>query len=171
MSLPVELIRLRVDVLIAASHPATLAARKATSEIPIVMAGVGDALRGTGSWRASGPARRQRDGHHAHRPRTSRRRGWNWSGSSPRPTRVGFLWNAALPFKRRDLERGADGGEQLTLTLRPLDIRRPEDLEPAFALRGPRTHSAALFVRADPLTLVNRERIVKLAAQYHLIAM
>ena len=167
--LAVELIRLRVDVLIAASHPATLAARKATSEIPIVMAGVGDALRYGLVASLAHP-------------------GGNVTGItlitqdvaakglelvrefSPRPTRVGFLWNAALPFSDVIWSEARTAGEQLTLTLRPLDIRRPEDLEPAFALAA-RERIQALFVRADPLTLVNRERIVKLAAQYHLIAM
>ena len=167
--LAVELIRLRVDVLVAASHPATLAARKATSEIPIVMAGVGDALRyGLVASLA--------------------RPGGNLTGITlitqdvavkglelltellPRPTRVGFLWNAALPFSDVIWSEALTAGERLTLMLRPLDVRRPEDFEPAFAL-AVRERIHVLFVRADPLTLVNRERIVKLAAQHQLIAM
>jgi putative ABC transport system substrate-binding protein len=167
--LAVELIRLRVDVLVAASHPATLAARKATSEIPIVMAGVGDALRyGLVASLA--------------------RPGGNLTGITlitqdvavkglelltellPRPTRVGFLWNAALPFSDVIWSEARTAGERLTLMLRPLDVRRPEDFEPAFAL-AVRERIHVLFVRADPLTLVNRERIVKLAAQHQLIAM
>ena len=43
--LAIELARLHIDAIVAASHPAALAARKATSDTPIVMAGVGDALR------------------------------------------------------------------------------------------------------------------------------
>ena len=42
-----ELIALKVDVLITAGTPAALAAKKATTTVPIVMAAVGDAV-GTG---------------------------------------------------------------------------------------------------------------------------
>jgi len=167
--LAVELVRLRVDVLVTASHPAALAVRKATSEIPIVMAGVGDALRyGLVASLA--------------------RPGGSVTGVTlimqdvtakglellkefvPRPARVGFLWNAALPFSDVIWKEAQTAGEQLGLVLRPLDVRRAEDIEPAFAL-AVRERIDALFVRADPLTLVNRERIVKLAAQHKLIAM
>lgn len=61
-------------------------------------------------------------------------------------------------------------GEQIGLTLQPLEVRRTDDLDAAFAA-GVRDRIGALFVRADPLTLTNRERIVKLAAQHRLISM
>jgi len=37
-----ELVRLKVDVIVALQTPPTIAAKQATSDIPIVMAGVGD---------------------------------------------------------------------------------------------------------------------------------
>src|SRR5215470_16320120 len=110
--LAVELVRLRVDVLVTASHPAALAVRKATSEIPIVMAGVGDALRyGLVASLA--------------------RPGGSVTGVTlimqdvtakglellkefvPRPARVGFLWNAALPFSDVIWKEAQTAGEQL----------------------------------------------------------
>src|SRR5687768_6829175 len=42
-----ELVRLKVDVIVAYQTPAATAAKRATGEIPIVMAGVGDPV-GTG---------------------------------------------------------------------------------------------------------------------------
>src|SRR4029450_6046204 len=116
----------------------------ATSEIPIVMAGVGDAVRyGLVASLA--------------------RPGGNVTGItlitqdvaakgvglltefSPRPTRVGFLWNAALPFSDVIWSEARTAGAQLALMLLPLDIRRPEDLEPAFATAA-RERAEALFV-------------------------
>ena len=41
-SLAAELVRLKVDIIISAATPATLAAMAATQEIPIVMVGIGD---------------------------------------------------------------------------------------------------------------------------------
>src|SRR4030095_3950064 len=56
-----------------------------------------------------------------------------------------------------------------SMTLAPLEVRRPEDGAPVFV--GSRERIDALFVRPDPLTLTNRERIVKLAAQHKLTTM
>ena len=44
-TLSAELVRLKVDVLVPAGTPASIAAQKATTTIPIVMASVGDPVR------------------------------------------------------------------------------------------------------------------------------
>ena len=166
--LAVELARLRVDTIVAASHPAALAARSATSDTPIVMAGVGDALRyglvaslARPGGRVTGVTLITQD---------VAAKGLELVKEfSPRPVRVGFLWNVALPFGETIWSEARTAAEHLGLTLEPLEVRRPEDVEPAFV--GARDRIDALFVRADPLTLTNRERIVKLAAQHKLITM
>ena len=89
---------------------------------------------------------------------------------APQATRVGFLWNVALPFSEVIWSEARTAGKQIGLTLQPLEIRRPDDLDSAFAA-GVRDRIEALFIRVDPLTLTNRERIVKLAAQHRLITM
>jgi hypothetical protein len=76
--------------------------------------------------------------------------------SSPRG-RVGFLWNAALPFSEAIWTDARMAGDRIGLTLEPLEVRRSEDLE--LVLTGARPRIEALFVRADPLTLTNRERM------------
>jgi putative ABC transport system substrate-binding protein len=166
--LAIELARLRVDAIVAASHPAALAARKATSDTPIVMAGVGDALRygfvaslAHPGGRVTGVTLITQD--------VAAKGLQLLKEFFSRPARVGFLWNAALPFSEVIWSEARTVGEQIGLTLQPLDVRRPDDLEPAFA--GARERIDALFIRADPLTLTNRERIVKLAAQHKLITM
>jgi ABC-type uncharacterized transport system substrate-binding protein len=166
--LAIDLARLHVDVIVAASHPAALAARKATSDTPIVMAGVGDALRyglvaslARPGGRVTGVTLITQD---------VAAKGLELVKEfSPRPVRVGFLWNAALPFSETIWSEARTAAEHLGLTLAPLEVRRPEDVEPVFV--GARERIDALFVRADPLTLTNRERIVKLAAQHKLTTM
>ena len=54
--------------------------------------------------------------------------------------------------------------------MRSLEIRRSEDVEPVFA-QARHERIDTLLVRADPLTLVNRQQIVRLAAQHKVIAM
>ena len=166
--LAVDLARLRVDAIIAASHPAALSALKATSDTPIVMAGVGDALRyglvaslARPGGRVTGVTLITQD--------VAAKGLELLKEFSLRPARVGFLWNAGLPFSEVIWSEARTAGGQMGLTLEPLEVRRPEDLE--LALAKARERIGALFVRADPLTLTNRERIVNLAAQHKLITM
>jgi putative ABC transport system substrate-binding protein len=70
--LAAELVDLKVDVLVVALTPAQLAAKKATSQIPIVMAGSGDPV-GTGAHRQSFQARRQRHWYGGHYRRARRK--------------------------------------------------------------------------------------------------
>jgi len=167
--LAVELGRQHVDVIVAASHPAAMAARKATSDTPIVMAGVGDALRyglvaslAHPGGRVTGVTLITQD--------VAAKGLELLKELSPRSTRVGFLWNVALPFSEVIWSDARTAAEQLGLTLHPLEVRRPDDLEAAFAV-AVRERIDSLFVRADPLTLTNRERVVNLAAQHRLITM
>jgi putative tryptophan/tyrosine transport system substrate-binding protein len=166
--LAVELARLRVDAIIAASHPAALAARHATTEIPIVMAGVGDALRyglvaslARPGGRVTGVTLITQD--------VAAKGLELLKELSPRPARVGFLWNAALPFSEAIWGDARTAGDHIGLTMEPIEVRRPEDIEQALAAARPRID--VLFVRGDPLTFTNRDRIVKLTAQHRLITM
>jgi putative tryptophan/tyrosine transport system substrate-binding protein len=167
--LAVELSRLRPDAIVAASHPAALAARKATSETPIVMAGVGDALRYGLVASLAHPGGRV-TGVTLITQNVAAKGLELLKELRSRSARVGFLWNAALPFSEVIWSEARTAGEQLGLTLHPLEVRRPDEFELAFAA-GVRERIEALFVRADPLTLTNREQVVKLAAQHRLIAM
>ena len=119
-ALAAELVRLPVDVLLAAITPAALAARDATTTIPIVMAGVGDPL---GSGLVASLARP----------------GGNVTGLTslqselvgkeleflkevlPTVSRVAVLWNPANPAAR---PRGAGGGGGGPAVGRPAAPRR-----------------------------------------------
>ena len=67
-ALGAELVRLKVDLIVARGTPATLAAKNATGAIPVVAIGVGDPLA-QGIRRQLGPAGRECDGseHHGDR--------------------------------------------------------------------------------------------------------
>src|SRR4030095_17068179 len=105
-----------VVVIVAASHPAAVAARKATSDTPIVMAGVGDALRyglvaslARPGGRVTGVTLITQD---------VAAKGLELVKEfSPRPVRVGFLWNAALPFSETIWSEARTAAEPLRLTV------------------------------------------------------
>jgi ABC-type uncharacterized transport system substrate-binding protein len=138
--LAAELVRLRVDAILAVATPAARAAKQATSTIPIVMVVVGDPVGG-GLVASLG-----RPGGNVTGP--------SWLSSEvfpkalellkeavPRVSRVAMLMdptNAAQLASKNDLDVAARG---LRLTLQRIDVRTGADLDGAFA--------AALRQRAD----------------------
>jgi putative tryptophan/tyrosine transport system substrate-binding protein len=90
---------------------------------------------------------------------------------APRLTRVAILLNpdiAAGPGAHfvQPVEAAAT---TLRVEIRQLQIRKPEDIEPAVSAWA-REPNSGLIISPDPVTVPQRERIVALAAHYHLPA-
>src|SRR5215510_4514405 len=162
-----DLVRLQVDALVAFGGPASRAAKQATSTIPIVMV-VGNALE-----QGLVPS--------------LARPGGNITGISPMPTelsqrrleilrevlpqirRVAVLWCPDLagnPPQWREIQSGA---AKFGLQLQSLEVRSPDDFDPAFAA-ATRDGAEALFVTACALFGPSRERLVALAGKHRLPA-
>ena len=127
-----ELVRLKVDIIVASQTPAVTAARQATTEIPIVMAPAGDPV-GTGLISSLA------------------RPGGNITGLSsttaelgaktlelirdvlPSTRRVAVLANAVDPFSRPFSELIEDGGRTLGIAIQTIKVRRVEEFDTAFA--------------------------------------
>jgi putative tryptophan/tyrosine transport system substrate-binding protein len=127
-----ELVRLKVDIIVASQTPAVTAARQATTEIPIVMAPAGDPV-GTGLISSLA------------------RPGGNITGLSsttaelgaktlelirdvlPSTRRVAVLANAVDPFSRSFSELIEDGGRTLGIAIQTIKVRRVEEFDAAFA--------------------------------------
>jgi putative ABC transport system substrate-binding protein len=163
-----ELVGLRVDVLVAASSPGALAAKKATSTIPIVMVATDPIGLGLVASLA--------------------RPGGNVTGLSyfneailakrlemlvefvPGLARVAVLRNPTVAAHATFWAETAAAANKLGVALQALDVREPDDFEAAFvaAVRG---NAQALIALDDGLTIANRPRIVALAASSRLPAM
>ena len=157
-----ELIQLKPDVIVAASGLGALAARKVTATIPVVFVGVGDPLD------VGLVASLARPG--GNMTGISRGFGEGLIGKAfqllkdivPRATRIAILLNSqgVVASHVNEAETAVR-----TMGMTPLlfEVRESSDFEGAFA--GMRKKNAnAMIVLADPLTLRNREAIVKLAA-------
>ena len=167
--LAAELVRLKVDVIVAALTQASLAAKAATGTIPIVMVAVANPVD-------SGLIA------------SLARPGANLTGTSvmndevvgkqlellkealPAISRVGALWNPANPvfqkLQLRALEATARG---LNLRLQKVEARDQEEIERAFkaiAKEGTR----ALHVLPDPVFTAHRGRVADLALKHRLPA-
>ena len=164
-----ELVRLNVDVIFAGSTEITVAARQATSTIPIVMATAGDPV--TLGLVAS-----------------LARPGGNVTGLSfsvglehfakqlellkevvPSVRRVAVLFNPENPSHRPAVERVGDAARSVGVRLQVLEARTPDDFERAFAAMA-RAHAEALLVLPDAMHLYHRLRLQGFVARSRLPA-
>ena len=166
--LAAELVRLKVDIIVTSGTPAVMASKQATSVIPIVFATAGDPV---GNNLVASLARP----------------GGNVTGLSilaadlagkrlellreavPGLRRLAIMGNVGNPFTVLEMGEVQAAARTLGLEVTTLEIRRAQDIAPAFeALKG---RGEALYVCADALANTNRIRINILAVGAHLPTM
>jgi putative tryptophan/tyrosine transport system substrate-binding protein len=163
------LVRDKVDVIVTRGTPAVMAAKDATASIPIVMAASGDPLR-TGV--VAGLARPGGNvtGLSAFTLELLAKRIEILREAVPGLTRIGYLHNMGNPVAPRQWDELNAAAPALGIELELLDVRKLEDLAPAFAAAtAQRAH--ALVIGNDTVTHVNRQHLVELAARHRLPAM
>ena len=155
-----EFIRLKVDVIVTQGTPAVLAAKQETSVIPIVFASAGDPV-GTGlvtslarpGGNATGLSSQQTD--------TIGKRIEILREVVPGLRRLAILANVGNPFTVLELGEVQATARTLGLEVNALEIRRVQDIGPAFETLKDRAD--ALYVCTDPLVTTNQVRISILA--------
>jgi putative tryptophan/tyrosine transport system substrate-binding protein len=165
--LAAELVRLKVDLVVAVVTQASLAAKKATGTIPIVMIGVSDPV---GSGLVSSLARP----------------GANLTGTSsmtaeivgkqlellkeifPKTLRVAALWNPANPIfqaiQRKEAETAA---RALRMQIQIQEARGSDDIDRAFAALA-KQRTRALIILNDPVFTAERKRIADRSAKHRI---
>jgi putative ABC transport system substrate-binding protein len=168
--LEAELVRLEVEVIVAAGAPTIRAAQHATRTIPIVMAGTADAVA---------------QGFIA----SLARPGGNITGLSglglelhgkrleilketvPQSARIAVLMNPASPYHASRIHNLTAAAQRLGVHLHVVELRRAEELDSAFAAMA-QARADALLVVEDALLLSRLHgRTVDLAATHRLPAM
>ena len=128
-----ELVHLKADIIIACLTPAVVAARQATSDIPIVMAPAGDPV-GTGLISSLAHPGGNITGLSATSAETGAKTLELIREIMPSTQRVGVLANAADPFSRVLAEFIENGGDALGVTVKTIRVRGvKEEIEAAFA--------------------------------------
>jgi putative ABC transport system substrate-binding protein len=163
--LAAELVRLKVDLILTQGTPAALAAKRATSTIPIVMAIVGNPVD-------SGIVA------------SYARPGGNVTGSSffwgelnakrlelmktfiPDLTRAGVLINPDNPAMASLLREMEERARALRVGLEPVKVRRIEEMEDAF--QQSQRQLRAVVVVEDGLFLANRRHLAELAMKHRM---
>jgi putative tryptophan/tyrosine transport system substrate-binding protein len=167
--LAAELVRLKVDIIVAVPTPAAVAAKNATKTIPIVVISVGDPV-GLGLIASL-----------AHP-------GGNVTGLSfsvgleivgkqlellketvPKVRRVAILSNPANPAQPLGIREVKVAARSLGVQLQLLEARGPNEFDGAFAAMA-KERAGALLVPAESLFVLHRTRLADLAARSRLPA-
>jgi len=171
-ALAAELVALKVDVIVAPSTPAALAAKQATKTIPIVFAGVPDPVTSglvTSLARPGGNV----TGLSFLAPELVGKRLELLALAVPGVTRVAFLWQPGAVGERteKDMLKGAEvAARALGVRLQFLEARGPEDFDRAFSDMT-RARAGALTVWTTAMLVNERRRLVDLAAKNRLPAL
>ena len=167
--LAAELVPLKLDVIVTPGTPASMAAKKATSTIPIVFAGVADAV-GAGLVTTFARPGGNVTGLTSISAELGGKRLELLKVVAPKASRVAVLYNPADRSNVLVLKELQESSRALGLTLQPLAVRGPGEFEGAFAaMTRERVH--ALFGAAGVLTTEHRKPLVGLAAKARIPAM
>jgi putative ABC transport system substrate-binding protein len=167
-SLATELVRLKVDLILTRGTPAALAAKNATGTIPVVITGVGDPV-GQGVVASLARPGGNVTGLTTLVNELTAKRVELLRELVPGAARIAALLNMSNPNSPpqwKEVERAA---RSLGLQAQLLDVRKSEDLGPAFD-GAIRQRADALVVALETLTQANQRVIVDLAAKHRLPA-
>jgi len=161
-----ELIAQRVDVIVTAGTPASLAVKKATTSVPLVMVAVGDPVA-TGLVASLGRPGGNITGLTSISAEMDGKRLELLREVMPRISHIAVLWNAASPIQVIQERETRAAAQVLGMKSLSLGVRTREEIEDAFAAIV-KDRPGALLVLADRLFLYHRARIMSFAAQHHL---
>jgi putative tryptophan/tyrosine transport system substrate-binding protein len=155
-----EFVRLKVDVIVTSGTPQVLAAKQATSVIPIVFATAGDPV-GTGLVTSLARPGGNVTGLSNQMTELGGKRLELLREVVPNLRRLAIIANVANPAVVLEIAEARAAARVLGLEVVIPEIRRAEDIAPAFkALEG---RAQALYVLPDALVITNRARIHTLA--------
>ena len=168
--LAAELVALRVNVIVTSVTQASLAAKKATSTIPIVMIGVADPIAvgliaslahpggnvtGTSSMAAALAAKQLE----------------LLKETVPNVSRIAALWNPAnVPFQTLQVNQAQTAARALGIELTLFEAKTPSEFDPVFAAID-KDGLRVLLILLDPLFATNFRMLVDLSVKRRLITM
>ena len=165
-SLIAELIASKVDLIVTAGTPASLAVKKATMSIPLVMIAVGDPVA-TGLVASLARPGGNITGLTSISAEMEGKRLELLREVVPKISHIAVLWNAGSPVQVIQERETRVAAEVLGMKMLSLGVRTEEEIENAFATIV-RERPGALLVLADRLFLHQRGRIMDFALQHRL---
>jgi putative tryptophan/tyrosine transport system substrate-binding protein len=162
-----ELVNLKVALIVASGSPASLAAKQATSTIPIVMGSLAANPVETGFIASLARPGGNITGMTEMASELSGKRLELLKATVPGLSRVAVFWNPPNPAYGPVLRELEAAASRLEVKLQRVEVRVPEDFEGAFKA-AIRQRAGALFVPGDPLVTNRPKVIADLALKYRL---
>ena len=158
-----ELVRSNVDVIVTDSTVGTLALKRATSTIPIVMAAVADPV-GSGFVTSLAHPGGNITGLSTMIAELSVKRLQLLKEAIPRVVRAAVVWNPDTTYASKVVEDLKAVAPALSIELKFFGVRTREEFSPAFTAIG-REHAQAVYVIGDALFNAHRSTFVGLATK------
>jgi putative ABC transport system substrate-binding protein len=161
-----ELVAQKVDIIVTAGTPASLAVKKAAPSIPLVMIAVGDPI-GTGLIASLAQPGGNITGLSSMAVDLEGKRLELLREVIPKLSHVAVFWNPASPFQVNSEKEVQAAARAFKMKVLSLGVQAPEQFDNAFAtIRKERPR--ALLILADRLYLHNRARIMEFATKQRL---
>lgn len=166
-SLATEFVELKVDVIVATLSPAVQAAKNATATIPIVMAPAGDPV-GQGFVTSLARPGGNITGVTGLSAELSGKRLQLLRDLIPNLNRVAVLINGDDPFAKPFLHENETSTKKAGIQLHVEVVRRPEELEAAFATMAKERPAAVIVQPSLAVPAARASQIAKLALRHRL---
>lgn len=161
-----ELLAQKVAVLVTAGTPATLAVKKATTSVPLVMIAVGDPV-GTGIVPSLNYPGGNITGLTSISTEMDAKRLELLREVVPTVSYIAVLWNAASPLQVLAEKQVQAAAQELRMKVLSLGVKTEEDIKDALTVMA-REQPDALLVLADRLLLHHRALIMDFAMRHRL---
>src|SRR5215472_4168140 len=166
--LATELVQWKPDVIVAAANVGGLAAKKATSTIPIVVVASHDGVR-VGLFASLARPGGNATGVESLAPDLGLKRLEYLKEALPRVSRIAVLYNSTDPGAAGHVQVTRSTAQSLGFQIRLVEVRSAAEFDSAFA-EIVRQQPDALLVVTDPMVFANREKIVQFTVQQKLPA-
>ena len=165
-----ELVRLNVDLIVTSADTATLAAKRATTTIPIVMMNVSDPVGQGIVTSLARPEGNITGVIQDDSAEITAKRMQLLKDAVPHASLVAVLIDPDFPYAQAEWQRLEFAARSLNVNLRQLVVRRASEFEGAFAAIA-RERPDVLLVTTSPLNFSYRRRIIDLATKSRLPTM
>jgi putative ABC transport system substrate-binding protein len=161
-----ELVAQKVEIIVTAGTPASLAVKKAAPSIPLVMAAAGDPI-GTGLIESLAHPAGNITGLSGMVMDLEAKRLELLREVIPKLSHVAVFWNPTSPLQVNSEKEVQAAARAFKMKVLSLGVQAPEQFDNAFAIIR-RERPRALLVLPDRLFLHNRARIMEFATKQHL---
>jgi putative tryptophan/tyrosine transport system substrate-binding protein len=165
-----DLVRLNVDVIVTSANGATLAAKRATTKIPIVMVNVSDPVGQGIVASLAHPGGNITGVIQDDSAEITGKRMQLLKDAVPHASQVAVLTDPDIPYSQAEWQQLELAARSLNVKLRQLVVRRASEFEDAFAAIS-RERPDVLLVTISPLNFPYRRRIIELATKSRLPTM